>query len=78
VAIPEVAYNLHPLSGASLSLPILASRLGRLKRGAYLAFLVPPGVGGLEGHNVAYPKLVEALFETLILAIERIGDYSQP
>src|SRR5215208_7867920 len=51
VAIPEVAYNLHPLSGVSLSLPILASRHSRLKRGAYLAFLVPPGVRRSEEHT---------------------------
>src|SRR5918999_1376796 len=75
VAIPEVAYNLHPLSGASLSLPILASRHGRLKRGAYLAFLVPPGVRGLQGQHVCCAEFLQGSFETPLLAIERVGHH---
>src|SRR5215208_48178 len=30
-------------------------------------------MGGLEGHNVAHPKLAQRPFETLILTVERVG-----
>src|SRR5215212_3700612 len=75
VSIAEVAYNLHPISGASLSLPLLASRHGRLERGAYLVFLVPPGVGGLQGQHVCCAEFLQGSFEAPVLAVERVGHH---
>src|SRR3712207_2302879 len=59
----------------ALILPSFASRHGCLIRGAYLAYSVPPGVRRLKGHHVAHLELVQSLFETLILAVERVGHH---
>src|SRR5215203_3743270 len=75
VSIAEVAYNLHPISGASLSLPLLASRHGRLIRGAYLVFLVPPRVRGLQGQHVCCAEFLQGSFEAPVLAVERVGHH---
>jgi hypothetical protein len=34
---------------------------------------VPPGIRWLQGQHISHPKLAQSLFETLVLAIERIG-----
>src|SRR5215204_5632186 len=79
VSIAEVAYNLHPISGASLSLPLLASRHGRLIRGAYLVFLVPPRVRGLQGQHVCCAEFLQGSFqgsfEAPVRAVERVGHH---
>src|SRR5215212_1735703 len=75
VAIPETSHYLYPYSRALLLFPPFASRHGCLIRRAYLAYLVPPGMGGLQSHHVAHPKLAQRLLETLVLAVERVGHH---
>jgi zinc D-Ala-D-Ala carboxypeptidase len=44
-------------------------RHGCLIRRAYLAYSVPPGMRGLQGHNVAHLKLAQRLLETFVLTV---------
>src|SRR3712207_6216239 len=69
VAVPETSHYLYPLSRVLLILPPFAGRHRCFPRRAYLAYSVPPGVGGLQSHHVAHPKkLAQRPFETLILS----------
>src|SRR3712207_90001 len=76
VAVPETSHYLYPLSRVLLILPPFAGRHLCFPRRDRLAYSVPPGVGGLEGHHVAHPKkLAQRLLETLVLAVERVGHH---
>src|SRR5215203_5085786 len=75
MSVPETSHYLYPLSRALLILPPFAGRHGCFPRGAYLAYSVPPGVGGLQSQHVTHSELAQRPFETLILTVERIGHH---
>src|SRR3712207_612549 len=76
VAVPETSHYLYPLSRVLLILPPFAGRHRCFPRRAYLAYSVPPGVGGLQSHHVAHPKeLAQRPLEPLILTVERVGHH---
>src|SRR5215204_1818773 len=75
MTIPKTPHYLRPISWVALTFPSFAGRHSCFPRRTYLAYSVPPGVRGLQGHNVAHPKLAQRPFETLILTVERVGHH---
>src|SRR5215203_1206574 len=75
MTIQKTPHHLRPISWVALTFPSFAGRHSCFPRRTYLAYSVPPGVRGLQGHNVAHPKLAQRPFETLILTVERVGHH---